>query len=546
MANKTFSIRIESIMGGKAPMTHFAAPDQFRASLGIDPSLPTDNSDTSYSSIASGLIRPVGVAGVGSSTAGSPMWIEASPKTAQSPFGVSHYIYSSSGSVYSISFNSNLTGVGDLNDGGTSGGNGCAYYDNYMYFARSTTIARYGPLNGTPSFTDDYWVGTLGKTALTNTQYPADPWAGEYYSNHVLHRHSDGKLYIADVVGNTGTLHYIKTKKTTVEGDTDDGSTYDKLHFGYGLYPIDIESYGDFLVIALIESNGVANGQPVTRSKIAFWDTTSDKTNQIIWAEFPDAMVTAIVNANGILFFFSGSTDDFGYRVTKYVGGSSFQEVALEEMGFSPHAGAVLGKGNQIMFGSANTVPTYADSTLGDATACVWSLGLRSNLSTGLFNIARASDSGAFGVTALASTDSAANFNQQNIIFGYSGTIRSIDSTFQTALNAANPPVFWSQVFRIGQRFKITKIRIPTIVSGSSYPKQITPKIYLDDGSQIQTLRTLDYGTGTETFTIRPTNAEGQYDFWIELSWTGADSGGNGGTWAVGLPITIDYELIDE
>src|SRR3990167_558161 len=117
-----------------------------------------------------------------------PMWIVPQPK------GNSTYVYGYGGSAYTL--NTNLGApVEQLQDGGSlsaSTGNGCAYYDNYIYFAKNTDIARFGPLNGTPAFDGTYWTGTLSKTALVDTTYPLDGGAFGYeYPNHVLHRHSD-------------------------------------------------------------------------------------------------------------------------------------------------------------------------------------------------------------------------------------------------------------------------------------------------------------------------------------------------------------------
>src|SRR3990167_8605250 len=140
-----FTIKIESILGGTAPSTHLAAENQFRASFAIDPSMPVDNGDGLYSSIASGLLRPVGANGAGASTVASIMWFDNDPK--DSSLSTS-YAINTVGSAFSVS------GIGvptALSDGGSlsnCSGNGLAYYDNYVYFAKNTTIARYGPLDG--------------------------------------------------------------------------------------------------------------------------------------------------------------------------------------------------------------------------------------------------------------------------------------------------------------------------------------------------------------------------------------------------------------
>jgi hypothetical protein len=525
MTPQKFQIKIESILGGHSPMTHFARGDQFLSSLGIDPSLPIDGTGLNYSSISSGLIRPVSVSGSLETTNGSPMWIKANPKSLPV-----FYIYDTVGSVYS-STGSSITGLGDLNDGGTAAGNGAEYYDNYLYFARSTTVARYGPLDGVPTFTDDYWSTTLGKTALTNNTYPADGYSNITYPNHVMVRHSDGKLYIADVVGNKGTIHFIQTSKTTVEGDTDNGSTYSKLTVGYGLWPTAMESYGSNLAIAFYENqNGVGSR---TRAKIGFWDTTSQDINQMVWVEFPDPLITALKNINGILYVFSGNNGSRGFRISRFVGGYTFEEVGYFETGQPPHSGAVDGRGDNLIFGSFSYFPTEA--------ACVYSLGLhKSKLSSGLFNIARDS-SGQIGRVVSALGYNVANFDQQGFFFAasYLATIGgNINMTNQEGLSTAAPPIWWSQIYKIGQPFKITKIRIQgTRADGGG---SIIPTLYFDDGITTKTLRTINYSSGDNSFVIRPDSATAKMNFWLELKWADAK------VWSVALPILIEYELIDD
>src|SRR3990167_2051873 len=240
-------IKIESILGGHAPSTHFAGKDQFRASLGIDPRQGIADSGI-YASFPSGLLKPVGVTNLGTTVA-SIKWFVNEPKGTGAV-----YAYASTGSVYTLDANG---AIGELSDGGneagTGSGNGAGYYDNYVYFAKNTTIARYGPLNGVATLNGDYWGTTLAKTALVHTTYTNQD-IGLVYPNHILHRHSDGRLYIADVVDNKGTIHYIATTKATVEGDTDNSSTYNKVQVGYGLWPTALETYGSDLAIALVET----------------------------------------------------------------------------------------------------------------------------------------------------------------------------------------------------------------------------------------------------------------------------------------------------
>jgi hypothetical protein len=551
MANKTHTIRIESILGGHSPMTHFASGDQYLASIGIDPSAPAGSTANTLGvageildSISSGLIRPITVEGVGTTVA-APKWILTNPKQEGTV-----YIYDAYGSIYtSTDLLGSLTGLGDMNDGRTGTANGAAYYDNYMYFATDTTVARYGPLNGTPSFTDDYWVTTLGKTALSSTSYPTGFYWQTMYPNHVMHRHSDGKLYIADVVDNQGTIHYIKTRKTSVEGDTDDNSTYDKVNVGYGLWPFAMESYGDFLAIAFNEVPVQAGGATVKseRAKLAFWDTTSENVNQITWAEYPDQMITALKNVNGVLHVISGNSYKMGFRLMKYVGGNSFEHVAYIPSGDPSPVGAVDSDSNRLIFGSWAYAPIES--------GCVYSYGLPMIKSDGLYNVVpvRGHDSdglltkGAVTVSAVKMVGQPLLYgmNETQAVAGYTnmsqrhGVVTSISKDLSS--NQYVNSCWWSQIYRIGSPFKITKIRIPiteTLGTGAS----VVPKIRMDSNTSSQTLTTIsrsNFGANTKSVVIRPQNLTGDNDFFLELLFSGSERT------VVALPITIEYELID-
>src|SRR6185503_16151315 len=124
------TIRIDSILGGHAPTSNFAGKSQFRASLGIDPAQPIDDADTKYSSVASGLLRPVAAQNFTSSTlVKAPLWMNTNPKDSNV------YVLDAQGSAYSLA--AGLTAATALSDAGTLAGtgNGAAYYDNYEYFA---------------------------------------------------------------------------------------------------------------------------------------------------------------------------------------------------------------------------------------------------------------------------------------------------------------------------------------------------------------------------------------------------------------------------
>lgn len=545
MANKTQTIRIESILGGHSQLSNYANPDQFRSSLGINPSLPVNDDEGVEALGSSGLLRPTPVKELDPGTIKRiPFWIKANPKNNIT------YVYTNCGSIYTTT-GSTISELGDLNDGGQSLGNGMAYYDNYMYFARETTIARYGPLNGSPTFTDDYWSTTLSKTALTSQAYPSDPTLGFSYPNHVMHRHSDGRLYIADVQDGKGVLHYVQTTKTSVEGDTDAGSKYLALEFGYGLFPTAIESYGDTLVIALVErrDGNYNNGDSYTGAKLAFWDTISNKANFIIWNAISDGFISALKNVNGILYVVSGSFNNYGYRVSRYLGGESLEQIFYSEFGQLPTPGAVDGDGNRLLFGSNTGSPL--------SRGCIWSYGLQGG-QMGVFNVQSVTSSSAVSVVTAFSLPNN-NYFLRNVpdLVGWSQQ----DST-SLGNNGIDIPQFgvsgsygnsktiwWSQVYKIGKKFKITKIRIP-VPYGFGTGSSVTPKIYVDDyywsdsTNQLIPIDTTNYPNGAFVVNLRSyangKSIVGEHSFWLELNWTGT------GLTTIGFPIEIEYEVYDD
>lgn len=459
------------------------------------------------------------------------------------------YVLDSLGSTYTYSEGpATFTALSDAGELSNGTGNGLAYYDNYIYIAKNTTVARYGPLDGVPKFVGDYWVGVLGKAQLDNTAvYPKGPavpgGSGKTFPNHFLHRHSDEKLYIADVTGNQGTIHYIATTKTTVEGDTDNGSTFSKISFGYGLYPTAIESYGSSIAIAFWEGGvpqtGGFTNQNSGRAKIAFWDTTSQNANSIIWVEFPDGVISSMKNANGTLYVASG---DFGFpqsrfRVSRFIGGYTVEEVFYNETGAPPYPGAMDATANNLIFGGYAFAP--------DTAGCLFSYGLRkAALGQGLFKTARITGNAQNMATAVIARGTRAPLIAFGNLFG--GSTGGIDTLDGTDYSTANQ-IWWSNMFRIGQPFKITKIRTP-LGQAVAANMIVTPKFYMDDSVTTYTggasaglaiINNANY-PGLKNIVMRPQNMTGDHNFYLELKWTGS------ALCVVNLPITIEYELVDD
>lgn len=535
--DNTRTIRIESVIGGHTQFANFSADDEFKGSYSIDPDFPsTDGQGDIDGLLPSGYLRPISYDKFsGEIVTDTPLWIVTQPKDN------TRYVYGANGSSYSYDGNYSVSELANI---AGSGGNGAEYYDNYIYFARNTSVARYGPLNGAPAMTTDYWDTTLGKTALTDTTYPKVGYSEAIeLPNHVMKRGKDGALYFADVVGNQGVLHKIKTTKTTVEGDTDDGSTYNIVDFPYGMHPTAIEVFGDQMAVALYEGStsfGVAATRQ-KRAKVAFWNTSNTSTYDLIFSEeFPDPLISALINANGVLYAISGNPGFSGVRISRYLGGHSFEQIAYLEAARLPSSGAIDAVGNRIVFGGSETI-------LG-AKGAVWAVGfMRSGISNAVFNIM--GSNGNYDVTALkyANLGGGANrYIQPNLDagFGYFLTGYSTNGLDRQYRGGSYSTAVWrSKEFKIGQPFKVKKIIIPMAGKAVVANVTITPRIYFDEGTSSKTLTVINNTNypSKRNVTIRPDGlTTGKHSFALHFEWSGTV------LQTIGLPITIEIELLDE
>lgn len=550
MATQKFTITIDSILGGISPTTNFSAPDQFMGSIGINPSLPQGDmtfgiTPTTASSKPSGLLRPGPIRTISLVSNDPPLWLRTPRGTTVT------YMLGNGSTTYTIDQSGGSGTLSILADGGAlaSMSNGSMeYYDNYLYYTKNTDIARYGPLNGTPSFDGSFWVTTLGLTSLSNITFPVlqrNLTTFNGIPQHQMLRHSDGKLYIADTIDNQGVLHYIKTTKTTIEGDTNNGSKYDAVRVGYGLVITALESYGNFVVLALAERDGAGNytgRSRSTRAKVAFWDTTSQNINEITWVEFPDNLITAIQNVNGTLYFFSAIQETaFGYRVQRYIGGSSFEEIFRTGAGTPPFPGAVDGVADKLYFGSLTLYP--------ERSGCVHEYNTKFNSIQNIVGTPIASTT-VSALTMNGGQEFYANMASDLPLIGWTGSDGhgvSYPVTTNTAYGSSNT-MWWSQLQKIGRPFKITKIRIP-LAQAVAANMTVTPIVYTDDGAG-QTYTTSNTRglavinntnfSGKTAINLRPENLTGNHNFWLELKWTGT------ALCVVSLPIVIEYEVYDD
>lgn len=522
MATKT--ITIQSILKGIRPSSQYASGGQYGPSLGIDPDLPITDSDTE----PSGIIRPSSMAEFSSTILTSrPLWILTNPKTS------TLYVYLANGLV--VSYDTNLANEASVGTPTSGVGNGAAYYDNFIYLATPTDLTRLGHATtgltaGTPALNNTYWTSTLSKTALANTTYPTV--GGQIMPNHALLRHTDNKLYIADVLAtNKGALHYVATSRTTNEGDTNNGSSYGAIDFGHGYYPTCMASLETNLVVGLIEGTSITLEQG--HAAVSVWDTTSSSFSNLVQKEFPDPLITAMLNVNGVVWIFSGNATG-GCRITQYLGGYNFREVAYLPYVLPPLQGAVDHKLGRVVFGTRTTKPS--------TQAVVYAIGSKfAGLSGGIHPILTPLTAGANPNISSVKYVQQVNPVLLEPIVGWGSD--TADAT-NSGLNKSSTTygtvssVWRSELFRVGREFQIKKIEIP-LSTAIGANMTIVPKVYVDNDVATFTLATINntnYAGADRKLTLQPTGVVGKHNFYLEFTFSGS------ALIALGFPISITLE----
>lgn len=500
-----------------SPSRYFGVDGTFDQSIAIDPDFPILGSAIR----TSGFAVPIGMAVFSSSNVTSQV-----VSIINNPKNTLTYVVLTNGRL--ISYDSalaNETLVGTVAGGVAIS---AVYYNNYIYIFTGTNVSRYGPLNNSPSLVDTVWTGsTLGSlTALTNTTYPT--FSSASMPNHIGKVHGDNSLYFTDFINGQGLIHRINTKKVTDEGDTNGTtvlSAYNVLDLPFGFYPTAIESMGTLLIILGNYSSDTTINQG--KSALIIWNPT----NTVTFSDGPiylaDPLGTALLNVNGLIYIWSGNAQN-GFRLSKYLGGESVQDVALFEEGFPPLATAVDAIGNKIIWGGSTTTPS--------TTACVWSYGSKdSRLPNGVQNIIKTTSAGTTPiVTALKYTQQSSNIQPKAIVAWRDGTTRGIDQWSATGTLAS----YLRWTFNIGQKFNIMRIRIP-FGGAVAANTTITPKIWFDDlsSSASPTVINNTNFSGSRHIIYKTPELKdyvGKNNFTLEFVWTGTNP----------LPIAFPIEIL--
>lgn len=343
-------VSVESIFEGIAGSQLFGGANEYLLGIGIDPDVPL--TDDPLDIKAGGAIRPVQYSQFSSTEIDSyPIAIIPNPKNTLT------YVVLANGKL--ISYTSALTSAGAVSIGQVTGNSaqGAWYYSNYIYIATGTDISRYGPLSSSPTLVNSVWSGaTLGTlTALTNTTYPTT-LLGVPYLNHFGFAHTDGAAYVLDYKDGLGYIHKIQTRKTTVQGDTNDGSAYGSvgaLSLPFDYLPITAVSYSNDIVISATKTSSTLINQG--NANLFFWDAAEELFYRVV--RLPDPICSVLKYVNGVLYGLSGDING-AYRLWRYVGGDAIETLKMIDDGSPPLQSAADFVGNRLVWAANTTLPT--------------------------------------------------------------------------------------------------------------------------------------------------------------------------------------------
>lgn len=533
--SKTVTLTIESVNGGISPTFFGQNRGEYTYAIGIDPDFPISTNASSFKT--SGTIMPTQFSSFATSgtLASSVISIITIPQIQKV------YAVTTGGKL--ISYDNALANETVIGTVAGSNASFAIYYNNYIYIigtgAGKDDVSRYGPLSNSPTLVDNVWKGvTLGsQAALTNTTYPTI--ANVQMPNHAAYAHIDGALYFCDFATGKGLIHKIKTKQTTDAGDTNDGSSYGVLILPVGYIPTAITGYSEDIVVSemLNQGSSLSAGQ----GQVIFWDTVNNTFYSTV--QIPDQVVSALSTINNDIYIFSGPLST-GFRVSRFIGGRSTEDVAFFEEGSPPFCGAVDSIGRRLIFGS------YLSSgdTLGPA-AIVYSFGSKTGKIKNVLHCPyRASSTGTNpNVTALKYAQPSNQFARP-IFAWHDDSAQGIDRFSSSKDFSTGNSIWRGPVWQIGKKFIVKSVLIPLNASVDS-GTNIVPTIFIDSASSsiaLTTINTTAFNGKMYAFYKNPkldgsSDVNGLFNLFLQLAWTGGTS-----AVSVALPIEVVIEIYDD
>lgn len=563
-------------------MVYGGQKDTFLASANIDPEIAIGVDISAPNPLrGGGILTPIRPSAFDGSAMNSqvPTFIQTNPIDSKT------YVYTAAGKV--ITYDNTLSNETTITTIGSSSGNGMKYYANYNYFATDTDISRYGPLDNSPSMTNNYWTSTLGKTALANntSSYPEYLFGATAVRipNHPLHAHIDNKLYIGDYVNGGGLIHFIQTGATlnydgqtgnftvglTITGgtsgakgvitaDADAGATGTlTLADVIGVF-VDNETITDTSTGSATVNGTINAGAGNDNSTYGALDlpATYAPTDMASWGNDLAILCSRdsslfVAQSGGALFLW----DTFSPSFYKQISIPDDVCTALEVFEgmiyiFTSMDGTV---NNVYRYNGGDTVelidsnaptgiihtPTLSGATASTSSVLWYASGLY--LRKIGYNIPGWPANAKWNHTYLSSAISAVNINRPSLNRGLSPIIGAEAEIDKIVTSSGNfDSTYTTQNFTIGRRWNVQSIRFG-ISNTIAANQTITISASIDnDSSQVTvaTINSTDYPS-LETFWVNPTNLSGQNNFYLTFRITTSSTTAP----AIILPILINVDV---
>ena len=332
---------------------------------------------------------------------------------------------------------------------GTSG-KGLTVWQDYLWAFTPTTCDIYGPLSGAPAWTNDWWVGTAGATALIN-RGDVNHFAFTNPSANTS-MYINNRNYIAEVKVTGGTFNPASSG-TYIANDKKFTMNAQYIANCIGFLPPSSIAIGTF--------NELYNSQ----ADIVIWDGVSDTTaTNIVNIPGASGAVTNLLTKSGVLYGVTTNEagvykvngtsatliDRLGLRMTNRLSGGSQTTTRVYP---NVLVGSADFLGPELLVGVSNypAVVSYGDST-GLFPYGVWALNIETGVTYTKFPLSHGDINANYDTSYYMGF--VKTIKDSKVIVGWSkSTTNGIDALSPTAYISDENTVFIeSELFEVGTR----------------------------------------------------------------------------------------------
>lgn len=240
-----------------------------------------------------------------------------------------------------------ITGYGS----GGNVGNGLAVWKDYLVYARSTALDFYGPLSGSPTWTNGFSPATLSASFV----HPM--------MSSVIGR-ADDTLYI-------GNLNYVDTLYEVIGQTFDPGNVATYAYSNKALtlkngYTVNcLEELGASIVLGT--TYGASSGTAFNVADMFFWDGFSEAIYYSQTVKFSEDGVKMTKNVGNTLYTIAGSGEPRIFRslTSQAVEYLRFNNIDIGQYRVTLHPQAIDQKDGEVMFGIGQNFSVNGPSPMG-------------------------------------------------------------------------------------------------------------------------------------------------------------------------------------